>query len=60
MATFQNNVQTQDLPNKKQGANHSIATFGDQRDDDEGSKHLWNVGKLLPDYTAQQPRRQPS
>jgi hypothetical protein len=20
---------------------------------------LWNVGKLLPDYTAQQPRRQP-
>jgi hypothetical protein len=20
--------------------------------------HLWNVGKLLPDYTAQQPRRQ--
>jgi hypothetical protein len=28
--------------------------------DDEGSKHLRNVGKLLPDYTAQQPRRQPS
>jgi hypothetical protein len=26
--------------------------------DDGGSKHLWNVGKLLPDYTAQQPRRQ--
>jgi hypothetical protein len=25
-----------------------------------GSKHLWNVGKLLSDYTAQQPRRQPS
>jgi hypothetical protein len=24
------------------------------------SKHLWNVGKLLPDYTAQQPRRQQS
>jgi hypothetical protein len=22
--------------------------------------HLWNVGKLLPDYTALQPRRQPS
>jgi hypothetical protein len=21
-------------------------------------KHLWNVGKLLPDYTAQHPRRQ--
>jgi hypothetical protein len=27
--------------------------------DDGGSKHLWNVGKL-PDYTALQPRRQPS
>jgi hypothetical protein len=24
------------------------------------SKHLWNVGKLLPDYTAQQPRKKPS
>jgi hypothetical protein len=27
---------------------------------DGGSKYLWNFGKLLPDYTAQQPRRQPS
>jgi hypothetical protein len=27
---------------------------------DGGSKDLWNVGKLLPDYTALQPRRQPS
>jgi hypothetical protein len=25
---------------------------------DGGSKHVWNVGKLLPDFTAQQPRRQ--
>jgi hypothetical protein len=25
--------------------------------DDGGSKHLWNVGKRLPDYRAQQPRR---
>jgi hypothetical protein len=25
-----------------------------------GTKYLWNVGKLLPDYTAQHPRRQPS
>jgi hypothetical protein len=32
----------------------------DDRPDDVGSKHLWNVGKLLPDYTEQQPRRQPS
>jgi hypothetical protein len=30
------------------------------RPDDGGSKHLWNVGKLIPDYTAQQPTRQSS
>jgi hypothetical protein len=30
------------------------------RPDDGGSKDLWNVGKLLPDYTALQPRRKPS
>jgi hypothetical protein len=30
------------------------------RPDDGGSKDLWNVGELLPDYTALQPRRQPS
>jgi hypothetical protein len=28
--------------------------------DDGGSKYLWNVGKLLVDCTALQPRRQPS
>jgi hypothetical protein len=28
--------------------------------DDGGSKDLWKVGKLLPDYTAPKPRRQPS
>jgi hypothetical protein len=28
--------------------------------DDGGSKDLSNDGKLLPDYTALQPRRQPS
>jgi hypothetical protein len=28
--------------------------------DDGGRKHLWNVGKLVPDYTAQQPTIQPS
>jgi hypothetical protein len=27
------------------------------RPDDGGSKHLWNVDKLLPHYTAQQPRK---
>jgi hypothetical protein len=26
-------------------------------EDDAGSKHFWNVGKLLSDYAAQQPRR---
>jgi hypothetical protein len=30
------------------------------RPDDGGSKHLWNVGKFLSEYTAQQLRRQPS
>jgi hypothetical protein len=24
--------------------------------DDEGSKHLWNVGQYIPDYTGQHPR----
>jgi hypothetical protein len=34
---------------------------GDEiRPEDGGSKNPWNVGKLLLDYTAQQPRRQPS
>jgi hypothetical protein len=27
------------------------------RPDDGGSKHLWNVGQFLRDYTAQQSRR---
>jgi hypothetical protein len=30
------------------------------RPDDGGSTDLWNVGKLVPVYTALQPRRQPS
>jgi hypothetical protein len=34
--------------------------FRAHRPDDGASKHLWNVCKLLPDYTAQQLRRQPS
>jgi hypothetical protein len=32
----------------------------DLRPDDAGSTYLWNVGKLVPVYTALQPRRQPS
>jgi hypothetical protein len=30
------------------------------RPDNGGSKVFWNAGKLTPDYTALQPRRQPS
>jgi hypothetical protein len=38
-----------------------IAVFwATHRPDDGGSKDLWNVGKLLPDYTVLQPRRQQS
>jgi hypothetical protein len=33
--------------------------YNDISADDGGSKYLWNVGKRLPDYAAQQPRRQP-
>jgi hypothetical protein len=33
--------------------------FGDAWCYDKG-KYVWNVGKLLPEYMAQQPRRQPS
>jgi hypothetical protein len=36
------------------------AVMSTHRHDEGGSKYLWNVGELLPDYTAQQPRRQPS
>jgi hypothetical protein len=28
--------------------------------DDGGSKHLWSFGEFIPDYTVQQPKRQPS
>jgi hypothetical protein len=28
--------------------------------EDGGIKHLWNVGQLVPDYTAQHPGRQQS
>jgi hypothetical protein len=33
--------------------------MGDDRSDDGDSEYLWNVGKLLPEYTTLQPR-QPS
>jgi hypothetical protein len=35
-------------------------TLPHHRLDNGGSKYLWNVGKLLPDYTVLQLRRQPS
>jgi hypothetical protein len=31
-----------------------------QCSDDGGNKHLRNIGQYLPDYKAQNPRRQPS
>jgi hypothetical protein len=37
-----------------------MAVFWVHHQCDAGSKDLWNVGKVLPDYTALQPRRQPS
>jgi hypothetical protein len=37
-----------------------IRAMRTHRPGDGGSKDLWNVGKLLPDYPALQPRRQPS
>jgi hypothetical protein len=38
----------------------SAVQFGSHRPDDRGSTDLLNVGKLMPEYTALQPRRQPS
>jgi hypothetical protein len=38
----------------------AVLTRPDNRDDhpdDGGSMHFWDVSKLLPDYTAQRPRR---
>jgi hypothetical protein len=35
-------------------------TLIDDHPDDGGSKNLWNVSKLLPDYTAEHLRRQSS
>jgi hypothetical protein len=37
-----------------------VGSSATHRPDDGGSKHLKHVGKLLPDYTAKHPRRQPS
>jgi hypothetical protein len=34
--------------------------FKTKRPDDRCSKHLWNVGKILPDYTVQYTNRQSS
>jgi hypothetical protein len=36
----------------------SIITAMTYHPDDGGSKHLWNVGKFMPHYTAQYHRRQ--
>jgi hypothetical protein len=39
---------------------HSRGACCLHRPDDRGSRHLWNISKPLPDYMAQQLRRQPS
>jgi hypothetical protein len=56
--------KTKDLVEKVQFFNKytpaKMAVFCLHLPDDGGSKDLWNVCKLLPDDTAQQPRRQPS
>jgi hypothetical protein len=39
---------------------HKNNVCSTMRPDYGGSKRLWNAGKLLPDYTAQQPKRQSS
>jgi hypothetical protein len=38
-------------------SNPTWTGYATHRPDDGGNKHPWNVGKLPPDYTAQQPRR---
>jgi hypothetical protein len=40
--------------------NLAASIISSHRPDDGGSKHLWNVGIRPPDYTVQQPKRQPS
>jgi hypothetical protein len=42
------------------GEYEDCCLLGCDRPEDGGSKDLWNVGKLLPDYTVLQPRRQQS
>jgi hypothetical protein len=37
-----------------------VSVDGDNCPDDGGSKHLWNFGKILSDYTVQHSRRQTS
>jgi hypothetical protein len=34
--------------------------LGSSGPDDGGRKHLWNIGKLLPDYSGQHPKTQSS
>jgi hypothetical protein len=41
-------------------ASMKVLAASTHRPDDGGYKYLWNVCELLPDYTAIQPKRQPS
>jgi hypothetical protein len=41
--------------NKWHCVRYHVLTVASKRRDDGGIKHLWNVGTLFPNYTAQQP-----
>jgi hypothetical protein len=45
---------------KKKRVKLSWRWLSSDRPNDGGSKHLWNVGQFIQDYTAQHPRRQPA
>jgi hypothetical protein len=47
------------VPDMSPYLNLIVGAHCTHRADDGGSKHLWNVVKFLPHYTAQQPRWQP-
>jgi hypothetical protein len=52
--------QVSNIRHKNRKNEHASIQIAMSRPDDGGSKDLWNVGKLLPDYTVLQPRRQQS
>jgi hypothetical protein len=53
-------VSLQPPPVTRSDVSGVFAAYIIHRPDDGGSKYVRNVDKLVPDYTALQPRRQPS